>query len=88
MRSYKVLAEGGLPMQDDVKEKSRGIVRVKTDDTEISLCHLLTISDRTIRVGVTCPTRADLETQETGRKVRTQILEIQRHRIRSMTRCN
>lgn len=84
MRSYRVLAEGGLPMWDDLKAKSLGIIQVLTDDLEITLCHLLGSNRDSIRVGTYAPTRYDLNTRETGRRYKSQVIEIRKSRITSL----
>jgi hypothetical protein len=83
-RSTRVIAEGGLPMFDDIKARSQGIVRVITDDTEITLGHLLGQNRHEIKVGIYTPTRTDLTTRETGRRYRSQIIAVTKSRIESM----
>lgn len=85
MKSYRVIAEGGLDLWDDLKAKSLGTVRCLTDDTEISLGLLIKNADGEVRIGTITPTRpASLETQELGRRHRTQVLSIQSHRIKRL----
>lgn len=88
MRSYQVIAEGGLDMWDDCKSRSRGIVKVVTDDTQIDLAHLLDNTRTAVKVAVHVPTRNNIETQETGRRYRTQILSIAKHRVRQLLTLN
>jgi hypothetical protein len=84
-RSCKVIAEGGVALLDDLKRKAVGIVRVLTDDTEINLAHLLSNVGNRVKVLVQCPTRHDLNDQQIGRRIKTQVLEIPKSRIRSMS---
>lgn len=80
-KSYLVLNEGGIEMWDDYKSRSISTVRVGTDDIEIAVGLLLRQSLKTIIVATMTPTRQSIETQETGRRYRCQVLSIERSRL-------
>lgn len=89
MKSYKILAEGGLELWDNLKANSQGIVRVTTNDTEFPLAHVLRNNRQELRLGIYGPTRpGDKDTHETGRRYRSQVVSIPRKAVREVIAMN
>jgi len=73
-KSYrKVGGDGGVRLMEKIKEKSQGIVSVVTDDTDISLAHLLQkYGNGDVKIGYCFD----------GRRNRWRVVKIRAKRIR------
>lgn len=88
-KSYLVMNEGGLDMWDKLKSTAISTVRVGTDDMEIALGLLIKQTLKTVLVATLTPTRqGSIETQETGRRYRCEVLSIERSRLTDFATLN
>lgn len=91
-RSFITLTEGGLPMWEDLKARvgtgEAKFVRVVTDDTEIAIGVQLRDNAKTLVVATYTPARHDLNTQQTGRAYKCQVLSFEKARISELRTLN
>lgn len=76
MRSLQLMFEGGQELHDAMKRSSKSIVRVTTDDAEISVGHLVFNNGSLIRVATQVYDR-------NKRGLRTHVYEINARRVSS-----